>query len=149
MKEYISRKYNIVYNALIILVLMSLVFLLLLIVFTYWGEIVSKNKYDVLLFSICFILICLFFIRLNYYINEVFIDYENETIIIKKIFSRRVFKINEVTNVDRYILPYLNNLEINNKNYLFVSRSIDPFGDNFTFDLDGDLQNIRAILKKS
>ena len=128
---------------------MSLVFLLLLIIFTYWGEIVSKNKYDVLLFSICFILICLFFIRLNYYINEVFIDYENETIIIKKIFSRRVFKINEVINVDRYILPYLNNLEINNKNYLFVSRSIDPFGDNFTFDLDGDLQNIRAILKKS
>ena len=50
--------------------------------------------------------------------------------------------------VDRYILPYLNYLKIINKNYLFISRSIDPFGDNFTFDSERDLENIKETLKE-
>ncbi|MCA4783343.1 hypothetical protein IF125_13975 [Empedobacter stercoris] len=148
MKEFISRKYNNFYNTLIILVLMIFVLFALLLITTYLDDIITQNKYDVLLFLGFFVLIFLVFIRLNYYINEIIIDYENETIIIKKIFSKKVFKINEIDMVDRYILPYLNYLKINNKNYLFISRSIDPFGNNFTFDSEGDLENIKEILKE-
>lgn len=146
MKEYISRKYNSFYNAVVIL----MVFLLftLIIIITYLDDIVTQNKYDAFLFLILFGLVFLVFIRLNYYINEIIIDYENETVIIKKIFSKKVFKMNDINTVDRYILPYLNYLKINNKNYLFISRSIDPFGNNFTFDSEGDLENIREILKE-
>ena len=89
MKEFISRKYNNFYNTLIILVLTIFVFSALLLIITYLDDIITQNKYDVLLFLVFFVLIFLVFIRLNYYINEIIIDYENESIIVKKYFQKK------------------------------------------------------------
>lgn len=148
MKEYISRKYNSFYNASIIFILLMFVLFTLLLIITYLDDILTKSNFGALFFLIFFVLVFLVIIRHNYYINEVIIDYENEIVIVKKMFSKKVFKINEIDMIDRYILPYLNYIKINNRDYLFISRSVDPFGSNFTFDLDGDLQNIREILKQ-
>lgn len=149
MEEFISRKFNIIYNIIIIGLLFLFFFTIFIVIITYLDEIIEKNKYDVLSFLIFFILILIFFIRLNYHINEIVINYEDNTVIIKKIFSKKIFKINEIDKIDKYILPYLNYIKVKNKNYLFISRSIDPFGDNFTFDLEGDLENIRESINNN
>lgn len=148
MEEYISRKYNRFYNIIITLILSVIIIFSTLILFTYLEEIISKKKYDVFIFLISFILIICFCIRINYKINEIVFNYNSNNIFIKNIIHKKTYRLNEIQEVNQFILPYLNYIKINNKKHIFVSRTIDPFGDNFTFDSEGDLENIRNTLKK-
>jgi len=147
MKEYLSRKYNNIYNAIIILILLAFFLFILSIFIVYLDEIIAGNKIDVLLFYLILLLLFLFFIRLNYYINEIIVDYENKTIIVKKIFSKKVFSFSSVNNINNIIIPYYNFIVINDKKYFFISRSIDPLGDNFTLNQDEDLKSLKEIMK--
>ena len=146
MKEYISRKYNSFYNVLIIIVLNILILFTSVIIFTYLDEIIANNKYDVLIFCISFILILCVFIRINYQINEIVLDNNINQLTIKKVFSKKTFNLNEVQEINQFVLPYLNYIKINNKKFFFISRAIDPFGDNFTFNSEEDLENIRCTI---
>ncbi len=146
--EYISRKYNYLYFILMILISLSFIGVVLIIILVNIHEIILEKRISSIVFTLCYISIFMFLIRFSYIMNTIIYESETDKIIIKKLFFKKYFKLNEIQKVDRFILPYLNYIKIGGKSYFFISRTVDPFGQHFNFDFEKDLKEIRNLLKK-